>query len=273
MIKSLLFTILSTSIIYAQSFYVLTGVDSYDPIVANMSMQIDKRHDKVLKETLLTTSAELGINVKGNPSRVLGLMLTDFSLGDTKAVRVELGLGEYVKREGSKGKVFAMTYVDAKRIIPAKDVEDLEEQLVDASEEMLQRFLLQHKEDNKKISNSKNVVEHEDFATHMKYETNYTTALAKAKKMGKPLMVFMTTNFCPWCRKLENRILSKADINAKIQEKYTPVMLNLNSDKFPEQLAKTRYTPILYVLDSNDETIKHQFTGYNNREGFLHLLK
>lgn len=257
----------------AQSFYVLTGVDSYDPIVANMSTQVDKKYNAELKEILKTSSKELGVNIEGHPSRILGFILTDFSVGDTKALRVELSLGEYVKREGSKEKIFAVTYTDIQQFKPEEEAEDFEEQLIDLSEEMVDKFATQYKEDNKKISASKNVVEHEGFAAEMKYEINYDAALEKAKKEGKPIMIFMTTNFCPWCRKLESRVLAKADINAKVQEKYVPVMLNLDTDKFPEQFSKSRFTPILYVVDSKDESIAHQFTGYNNRDGFLQLLK
>ncbi len=38
----LLLGLLTTVSIYAQSFYVLTGVDNYDPIVANMSPKTAK---------------------------------------------------------------------------------------------------------------------------------------------------------------------------------------------------------------------------------------
>jgi len=257
----------------AQSFYVLTGVDSYDPIVANMSTQVDKKYNTEIKDMLKSVSKELGVNIEGHPSRILGFIFTDFSVGDTKALRVELSLGEYVSREGRQDKIFAVTYTDIQQFAPQSDAEEFEEQLIDLTEEMVDKFALQYKEDNKKISASKNVVEHEDFASQMKYETDYNTAVQKAKKAGKPIMLFMTTNFCPWCRKLESRILSKADINAKVHEKYVPLMLNLDTDKFPEKLAKNRFTPILYVINPKDDTIAHQFTGYSNRDGFLQLLK
>ncbi|NOR55405.1 MAG: thioredoxin fold domain-containing protein, partial [Sulfurovum sp.] len=156
---------------------------------------------------------------------------------------------------------------------PSSDALELEEQIIDISDEMLEKFALQYKDDNKKISSSKNVVEHEGFAGQMKYETNYESAVKKARESGKEVMIFMTTNFCPWCRKLENRILSKDDINAKIHSKYVPVLLNLDTDKFPEAFSKTKFTPILYVVNPKDESIKHQFTGYSNRDGLLQLLK
>jgi thiol-disulfide isomerase/thioredoxin len=257
----------------AQSFYVLTGVEAYDPIVANMSTQVDKKYNEELKEMIESTSKELGVKIEGHPADVLALVLTDFSVGDTKALRVELSLGEYLKRATTGQKIFAQTYMDVQQFKPEEDAEEFEEQLIDLTDEMLAKFSDQFKEDNKKISTSKNVVEHDSFASTMAYETDYNTAAAKAKKTGKPLMIFMTTNFCPWCRKLESRVLSKSDINAKVQEKFVPLMLNLDTDSFPKQFAKSRFTPILYIVDPKDESITHQFIGYNNRDGFLHLIK
>jgi thiol-disulfide isomerase/thioredoxin len=257
----------------AQSFYVLTGVEAYDPIVANMSTQVDKKYNEELKEMIVSTSKELGVKIEGHPEDVLALVLTDFSVGDTKALRVELSLGEYLKRAKTGQKIFAQTYMDLQQFKPEEDAEEFEEQLIDLTDEMLAKFSDQFKEDNKKISTSKNVVEHDSFALTMAYETDYSTAAAKAKKAGKPLMIFMTTNFCPWCRKLESRVLSKSDINAKIQEKFVPLMLNLDTDSFPKQFAKSRFTPILYIVDPKDARITHEFIGYNNRDGFLHLIK
>jgi len=262
-----------TATLAAQTFYVLSGVDSYDPIVANMSSKTQK-YSEDIKTLMKEMSKELGVNTLGHPSRVLVFVITDISVGDTVALKVDLELGEYVLREGSTQNVFGITYSDTKLIAPDfRDEEDIEDQLADITEEMLEKFKLQYQEDNKKLSQEKKAVTHETFATDMAYETDYKTALAKAQKAGKPLMLFMTTSYCPWCRKLENRILSQADIDAKIKEKYIPLVLNLDKDTYPEQFAKTRFTPILYIVNSKNEKIENQFVGYSNHDEFLQVLK
>lgn len=273
LLQTFTLSLLATVVLQAQSFYVLTGVDSYDPIVANMSTKVDKKYNEQIKEAMFAMSKELGVDTKEHTSRILAFVFTDFALDATRGVDVRLVVGEYVSREGSAGKVYATTYEDHQVFVPESEAEEFEEQLVDISDEMLEKFALQHKEDNKIISSSKNVVEHEGFAGQMKYETNYETAVKKARESGKEVMIFMTTNFCPWCRKLETRVLSKDDINAKIHSKYVPVLLNLDTDKFPEKFSKSHFTPILYVVNPKDGDIKHQFIGYSNRDGFLQLLK
>lgn len=257
----------------AQSFYVLSGVDSYDPIVANMSSKTQK-YSADINSLMQSMSKELGVDTSGHPSRVLVFVISDIGVGDTIALKVDLQLGEYVLREGSDQRVFGITYEDTKLIAPDfKDEEDVDDQLADTVEEMLEKFKLQYQDDNKKLSKAKKAVTHETFAKEMRYETEYRTALAKAKKTGKPLLLLMTTSYCPWCRKLENRILSQTDINKVIQEKYIPVTMNLDKDSYPEQFGKTRFTPILYIVNSETEKIEHQFAGYSSRNEFLRLLK
>lgn len=262
-----------TATLTAQTFFVLTGVDSYDPIVANMSTKTQKYSADII--TLMKEmSKELGIDTLGHPSRVLVFVISDISVGDTLALKVDLELGEYVLRQENTQRVFGITYSATKLIAPDfKDEEDVDDQLADAVEEMLDKFKLQHQEDNKKLSKSKKSVTHETFAKEMNYVTDYRTALSKAKKAGKPLMLFMSTSTCPWCRKLENRILSQTDIDKVIQERYIPLALNLDKDSYPEQFGKTRFTPILYIVNSETEKIEHQFEGYSSHDEFLHLLK
>lgn len=271
--RLLFVSLLSFTTLFAQSFYVLSGVDNYDAIVANMSPKTAKYSDDI-KSLMLSMSKEIGVNTTGHPSRVLVFVITDVSMGDTVGLKIDLELGEYVRRKGASQSVFAVTYIDTKLIAPDfKDEEYVDEQLADTVEEMLEKFKLQYIEDNNKLSQKNKTVTHETFAMDMGYETNYNTALNKAKKEGKDIMIFMTTSYCPWCRKLESRVLSQSEIDAKIKSKYIPLMLNLDKDTYPEQFAKTRFTPILYIVDSKDESIKHKFVGYSARGEFLQILK
>jgi len=268
-----LFLLLTLTTLHAQSFYVLSGVDSYDAIVANMSPKTAK-YSADIKSLMQSMSKEIGVNIEGHPSRVLVFVISDVSMGDTVGLKVDLQLGEYVLRKGHAQAVFGVTYEDTKLIAPDfKDEDDVDDQLADSVEEMLEKFKLQYQEDNKKLSEGKKSVTHETFASVMGYETNYKTALSLAKKAGKPLLLFMTTSYCPWCRKLENRILSQEDIDKTIKERYTTVTLNLDKDSYPEQFAKTRFTPIIYIVNSTTEKIEHKFVGYSARDEFLHLLK
>ena len=269
-LKTLLLILLTTFTLQAQSFYVLTDVKNYDPLVVADSPELKQYNDEI-KKLMEAMSLELNVDTKGHPTRVLAFIMNKFSLGDTIGVKVVLELGEYVRRKGNEDEVFAISYVEVKMFPYSK--EDLEDDLADTVEEMLETFTLQYKDDNKKLSEKKIMVTHESFAKDMGYENDYGVALEKAKKEGKNLMVFMTTSYCPWCRKLENRILSQEHIDKKIKKKHVPVMLNFDKKKFPEILGKIRITPTLYIVNPKTEKIEETFVGFSSRNEFLHYLK
>ena len=256
--------------VQAQSFFSLTMVDSYDLIVVN-SVPKTKQFNKDIKTLMEAMSNGLGIDTKGHASRVLVFVIKRFSVGESIGIKVALELGEYVKRKGYKTDIFAVTYMSSQIITPQEGA--LEDQLADSIEELLESFRLQHIEDNKELLAANKSFNHEEFAKVMKYETDYTIALAKAKKEKKPLMVFMSTSYCPWCRKLESQILAKEHIDDKIHEKYIPVLLNYDEKKFPESLLEIKITPTLYIVNSESGKIEEKIVGYNNRSVFLHLLK
>jgi thiol-disulfide isomerase/thioredoxin len=269
-IKILLLSILPTLFLNAQSFYSLTGVDSYDQIVVN-SVPNTSQYNRDIKVLMTSMSNELGIDTKEHDSRVLVFVIKRFSVGDSIGIKVALELGEYVKRKGYKTDIFAVTYMSSQIITPRDGA--LEDQLADSIEELLESFRLQHIEDNKELLAPNKSFSHEDFAKVMKYETDYEVALEKAKKEKKPLMVFMSTSYCPWCRKLESQVLAKESIDEKIHAEYIPVMLNYDEKRFPENLAEIKITPTLYIVDFKSGKIEEKIVGYNNRSAFLHLLK
>lgn len=266
--KLLLWSILSGVIVYAQSFYVLTGVREYDPLVSSVPELVI--HNEEILQEMQEMSKELKVNTGNHPSRVLAFHIFKVSIGDTIGYKINLELGEYMRRDGKKEGIFALSYVDSHLIQASDDVED---ELMDAVEEMLSKFAYQYKDDNKDKSHAKVGLTHENFAAHMGYETDYKVALAKAKKEGKELFIFMSTSYCPWCRKLENRMLSKTDVHTKIKAKYIPLMLNFSKKNFPNQLKEIALTPTLYIVDPKSEKVVHQFVGYSNRGEFLELLK
>lgn len=266
--KFLLLPLLASMSIYAQSFYVLTGVNEYDPLVSSIpELEI---HNEEIRAEMLAMSKELKVNTLNHPSRVLAFLISKVSIGDTVGYKINLELGEYMKRDGKKEGIFALSYVDSHLIAASDDVED---DLMDTVEEMLSKFAYQYNDDNKDSSFAKVGLTHKNFASHMGYETDYKVALSKAKKEGKELFIFMSTSYCPWCRKMENRLLSKVEIDKKIKSKYIPVMLNFSKKNFPKQFKEIVLTPTLYIVDSKSEKIVHQFVGYSNRGEFIHLLE
>ncbi|MFA5234265.1 MAG: thioredoxin family protein [Sulfurimonas sp.] len=114
--------------------------------------------------------------------------------------------------------------------------------------------------------------EYRDFAKTMTYETEYKTALNKAKKEDKKLMVLMISNFCPWCTKFENKTLADESVDIAVKSKYIPLIINKEEKNFPAYLT-TPIVPTTYFINPNKEEILHQSVGFSNKVEFLNLLQ
>ncbi len=72
--KIVLLVFLSSLVLHAQSFFVLTGVNEYDPLVESPS-ELAIYTDEI-KEEMLDMSKELKINTANHPSRVVGFFIS-----------------------------------------------------------------------------------------------------------------------------------------------------------------------------------------------------
>lgn len=111
-----------------------------------------------------------------------------------------------------------------------------------------------------------------DFATAMSYETNYETALKRAKAENKNLMVLMVTNYCPWCSKFEKRTLMDANIDKTIKAKYIPLIINKDEKNFPPFL-NVPVVPTTFFIDPSSEESFHESVGFSNKIDFANLLE
>jgi len=84
---------------------VLSGIDSYDAIVENMSTKT-QRYSVDIKSLMQKMSKEIDVNIEGHPSRVLVFVISDDSMGDTVGLKVDMQLGEYVLRKGHEEAIF-----------------------------------------------------------------------------------------------------------------------------------------------------------------------
>ncbi len=111
-----------------------------------------------------------------------------------------------------------------------------------------------------------------EFAKENGYETDFKVALAKAKEQRKDLMFLLITNYCPWCKKFEQRTLSDALIRTKIQQKFIPLILNREEKKFPARFDSPRI-PVVYFVSYKDDKIVTSTVGFQTKEEFLPYLK
>lgn len=111
-----------------------------------------------------------------------------------------------------------------------------------------------------------------EFAKEMGYETEYKTALMKAKKENKELMVLMVTNYCPWCSKFEKKTLMDKNIDAAVKSKYIPLIINRQEGNFPSYL-NTPIVPVTFFVEPNTQKVIHENVGFSNKIDFANLLE
>ncbi|MBE0490640.1 MAG: thioredoxin family protein [Sulfurospirillum sp.] len=111
-----------------------------------------------------------------------------------------------------------------------------------------------------------------DFASEYGYAKNYDQGYAKAKELQKPLLVLFVTKTCPWCKKLENQTLSKPSVSTKILENFVPVLLDKDTDIYPQYLSVQVVPTIHFIIPSESKSFQ-MILGYKSQQTFLKLLE
>lgn len=111
----------------------------------------------------------------------------------------------------------------------------------------------------------------ESFAKKFGYETNYKSAIAKAKAENKAVMLVMVTHYCPWCRKFEAKTLSHQSIDDLLSKKYVKLILNRDKHQFPKTF-ETPLVPTITFIDPKKASAIKKIYGYKGREDFALIL-
>ncbi len=80
-------------------------------------------------------------------------------------------------------------------------------------------------------------------------------------KQGRPLMIYVTSARCPYCRKMEQNTWTDEAIAQRIHERFVP--LRLDAERHPDLVRKLRVeglpTTLIYGPDGK---LMGQFSGY-----------
>ncbi len=114
----------------------------------------------------------------------------------------------------------------------------------------------------------------DDFAKKMSFQRDYKTALTKSKQMHKPLVMILSADYCPWCRKFENRTLESSLVKTELNKHFIVLVVDKKYDikSFPSKY-RTQFTPKVFFINSKDESVFLDTTGYIKKKQFLQKLK
>lgn len=266
-----LFLITFLNVSNANTMFLLTKIPKAYLVVENYSSKIPMDIKEDILEEMQSITDELEIDTSGYAHRTLAFVMYETYLDDTLVLNIDLVLGEEAKRLDDNQEVYTLSYEKRKQMTYGKkSIEDLEEELLGHVEQLLYDFSEQYKDDNEK-PNLHKVTDYKEFAKEFGYEIDYKKALAKAKKKNKQVMFVMVANFCPWCIKLEKKVLSDKSLNTQIHKNYIPLILNREEGNFPKKF-NAPVIPTVFFVDSKDESIITKTVGYNNRYQFISTI-
>lgn len=109
------------------------------------------------------------------------------------------------------------------------------------------------------------------FGAEIAWNSSYDTALAKAKKESKPLMVLITSEECRWCRKLESTTLQDKEIISRINAKFQAVNVTKDKSIYPKNLT-AKMVPTSYFIDPANGKVIYSIPGYWDSEDYNSIL-
>ncbi|MDD5440305.1 MAG: thioredoxin family protein [Candidatus Omnitrophica bacterium] len=102
------------------------------------------------------------------------------------------------------------------------------------------------------------------------WENDLTRALAKAKDGGKPVMADFYTDWCGWCKKLDQDVYTDAAVN-RLAERFVCVKVNCQTDKqAPSRYGVTGYPTIIFFDALGN--VQEKVIGYRARQDFINIM-
>ena len=108
-----------------------------------------------------------------------------------------------------------------------------------------------------------------DEAKQLGVESDYATAIAKAQKEKKILVMVIVKENCRWCEKLVKNTLSEEGVQKEL-ENYITVIVN-KDDKYPNQFIEN-FFPSIFYIDYTTQKSVYSNVGYVGRKCFLNDL-
>ncbi|MDD3985260.1 MAG: thioredoxin domain-containing protein [Methanobacterium sp.] len=100
---------------------------------------------------------------------------------------------------------------------------------------------------------------------------DYNNLLKEAKKQHKKIFVDVYTDWCGFCKEMDETTFSNPQVKAELKKNYIIIKINGDFNKKLSEKYKIEGYPTLIVLNSNGKVIK-KYTGYQVPKEFLKWL-
>jgi thioredoxin-related protein len=110
----------------------------------------------------------------------------------------------------------------------------------------------------------------QEAARQLGAENSYETALDKAQKAHKIVVMVVVKEHCRWCDKIINRTLSDAAVKEKLQKDFVTLIVDKDAP-FPKAFRENFFPSIFYIDPDTQKSI-YENVGYIGAKCFINDL-
>lgn len=110
------------------------------------------------------------------------------------------------------------------------------------------------------------------FATEIKWEKDYKSALEISEKSKKPVLMLIDGVNCPFCELLKADVLSDKKVANFINENFVPIHVLKGDGTYPAKKFTVYGTPTTYFITSKGEQQQSPIIGYVKKSKYLKYL-
>ena len=101
-------------------------------------------------------------------------------------------------------------------------------------------------------------------------ETDYATAIAKAQKEKKMLVMVIVKEDCRWCEKLVEKTLNEASVKKELDKNYITLIIDKDAE-YPSVFIED-YFPSIFYIDYASQKSMYGNVGYVGKKCFFNDL-
>ncbi|WP_200763717.1 thioredoxin family protein [Nitrosophilus alvini] len=110
------------------------------------------------------------------------------------------------------------------------------------------------------------------YGAQIEWFYDYQKALQYSKKENKPLMIFMESDYCRWCKKMKRETFTDTKIVQIINRYFIALQLNREDKDYPVDKITARVVPTTFFLTPDEKLIIRPVEGYWDAESFIYDL-
>ena len=104
--------------------------------------------------------------------------------------------------------------------------------------------------------------------------SDFDKAVDVANREGKNLMIYFSSDHCPYCWQMENYVLVDPDVERYISDKF--IIVSIDVDDMPEGLEEKFNvfgTPYIVFYDPKRDKVISELFGSREADDFIAILK